>query len=75
MGNKELSCDHFWERTHRTPNPGIPQTQDAFQSLPQSSHILESKDSDSEDFQSLYPDDSVNDIELKDSIHEFTQVS
>ena len=73
MGNKELSCDHFWERIHRTPNPGIPQTKDAFQSLPQSSHILEPKDSDSEDLQSLYPDDSVNNTEFQDSLHEFTR--
>ena len=35
MGNKELPCDHIWERTHRTHNSGMPQTKDALQSLPQ----------------------------------------
>ena len=73
MGNKELPYDHFWERTHRTPNPGIPQNKDAFQSLPQSSHILDHKDSNYEDSLSLHPDDSVNDTEFEDSLHEFTQ--
>ena len=48
-GNKELPCDHFWEITHRTHNPGIPQTQDVLQSHPQSSHILAHKDSDYKD--------------------------
>ena len=72
-GNKELPCDHFWERTYRTHNPGIPQTQDALQSLPESSHILEPKDSDSEDSHSICPDDSVNATEFQDSLHEFTQ--
>ena len=72
MGNTELPCDHFWERTHRTHNPGIPQTQDALQPLPQSSHILEPKDTASKDFQSLCPHDSVNDTEFEDSLHEFT---
>ena len=73
MGNKELTCNHIWERMHRTHNPGMPQTKDALQSLSQSSHILEPEDSDSEDSLSLCPDDSVNDTEFEDSLHEFTQ--
>ena len=73
MGNKELSGNHAGGRLHRTDNPGKPQTKDALQSLPQSSHILEPEDSDSEDSLSLYPDDSVNDTEFEDSLYEFTQ--
>ena len=73
MVNRELPCDCFWERMHRTPNPGMPQTQDDFQSLPQFPHILDHKDSDYKDSSSLCPDDNVNDTELKDSLHEFTQ--
>ena len=46
MVNKDPSCDHFWERTHRT---GIPQTKGALQPPPQTSHILEPKDGDHED--------------------------
>ena len=49
------------------------QTKDAIQSLPQSSHILEPEDSDSQDSLSLCPDGSVNDTEYEDSLHEFTQ--
>ena len=64
MGNKELPCDHFWERTH---NPGIPQTKDALPFLPQSSHILEPEDGNSEDSQSLCLDDNVTDTEIEDS--------
>ena len=73
MGNRELPCNHMWQRMHRTHNPGMPQTKDALQSLPQSSHILEPKDSVSEDSQSLCPDDSVNDTEIEDFLHKFTQ--
>ena len=52
----------------------MPQTNDALQSLSQSSHILDHDDSDSEDSQSLYPDYSFNDdTEFEDSLHEFTQ--
>ena len=70
MVNKDPPCDHFWERTHRT---GKPQTKGALQSPPQTSHILEPKDGDYEDSQSLHPDDSVNDTEFQDSLHEFIQ--
>ena len=73
MGNKELSGNHAGGRLHSTHNPGTPQTKDALQSLPQSSHILELEDSDSEDSLSLCPDDSVNDTEFEDSLYEFTQ--
>ena len=73
MGNKELPCDHFWEITQRTHNPCIPQAQDALQSLPQTSHILEPKDGGSEDSRSLHPDDSVNDTDFEDPLHDFTQ--
>ena len=69
MVNKDPSCDHFWERTHRTR---IPQTKGALQPPPQTSHILEPKDGDYEDSQSLCPDGSVNNTEFQDSLHEFT---
>ena len=65
MVNKDPPCDHFWERTHRT---GIPQTKGALQPPPQTSHILEPKDGDHEDYQSLCPDGSVN-----NTLHELIQ--
>ena len=43
-----------------------------FSSPPQTSHILELKDGDYEDSQSLCPDGSVNNTEFQDSLHEFT---
>ena len=73
MVDKELPCDHFWERTCTTHNPGIPQIKNTLQSLPQTSHILEPKDGGSEDSQYLHPDNSVNDTEFQDSLHEFIQ--
>ena len=55
-------------------SPGMPQTQDTFLPHPQSSHILGHENSDSEDSQSLYPDDSVNDdIECEDPLYKFTE--
>ena len=62
MVNKDPPCDHFWERTHRT---GKPQTKGALQSPPQTSHILEPKDGDYEDSQSLCPDGSVNNTDFR----------
>ena len=69
MVNKDPPYDHFWERTHRT---GIPQTKGALQPPPQTSHILEPKDGDHDNSQSLCPNDSVNNTEFQDSLHEFT---
>ena len=43
-----------------------------FSPPPQTSHILEPRDGDNEDFQSLSPDGSVNNTEFQDSLHEFT---
>ena len=68
-----IPFDHFWGRTLRTHNPGMPQTQEALLSLPQSLHILDHKDSDYKDSLSLHPDDSVNNTKFQDSLHEFTQ--
>ena len=70
MVNKDPPFDHFWERIHRT---GIPQTKGALQPPPQTSHSLEPKDGDHEDYQSLCLDGSVNNTEFWDSLHELTQ--